>query len=172
MGRMIAQVLDFTRSRVGGGIPITRSPGDVAKIAAHVIEDFATPFPTRPIKTTVYGSCDGQWDHDRLEQVFGNVIGNALEYSDGSAPIEVTLDGRGDAVACVVASKGPRVPAELLPALFDPFRRGNAAKVSGTKGLGLGLFITSQIVAAHGGTISAESSADGVTSFSFDLRRR
>jgi signal transduction histidine kinase/CheY-like chemotaxis protein len=165
MDRMITQVLDFTRARSGGGIPITRGLADLGTICAHVVDELTVTNPERSIEAKYSGDLRSMWDGDRLAQVFSNLLGNALAYGKRDGPVRVTLTAVDAEVRCVVHNQGSPVPAELLPNLFDPFRRAAHAKIAGTQGLGLGLFISDQIVRAHGGSISVTSNETEGTMF-------
>ena len=171
MSRMITQVLEFTRARSGGGIPIERRPGDIHAICTQVIDELAAVHPEQRIEGEHRGDGTGAWDADRLAQVFSNLIGNALTYGQRDKPVTVLVHAGPVAVECTVHNSGEPIPAQILPRLFDPFRRAAHGKSTGTQGLGLGLFIAQQIVAAHGGTLTVRSSGADGTSFTFNLPR-
>jgi len=163
MKRMIADVLDFTRGRLGGGIPLSAKPTDFGRICHDTVTELRTAHPSRKIVMETSGDVLGVWDPDRIAQVISNLIGNAVQY--GIDPVFVRLHGESDEVVLAVNNQcaGEPLPAEFLPQLFDPFRRG--APVEHTHaGLGLGLYIVSEIVRAHGATIEVASSAEeGIT---------
>ena len=172
MGRMIGDLLDLTRARLGGGIPVTREPCDLAAVARRALEECGAAHPGHAGELTVDGDATGDWDPDRLAQVASNLIGNAFRHGDASRPVEVRIDGRDpDRVEMAVRNAGT-VPAELLPHIFDPFRRRGQAARSGD-GLGLGLYIVREILAAHGGGVSVRSGeGDGLTTFVVQVPRR
>jgi len=165
MDRMIAQVLDFTRARSGGTIPISRTSADLAVIGAQVIDELAVANPHKTIHVTATGDATGMWDTDRLAQVFSNLLSNALTYSQNDTPIQIRLRATETDVEWSIHNNGPPIPNDLLPNLFDPFRRAHHTTRAGTQGLGLGLFISREIVKAHGGTISVTSTATAGTLF-------
>lgn len=171
MRRMVDQVLDFTRARSGGGIPIARKPADIHEICQHAVEEIASVHPERAIEAEYRGEGRGTWDTDRLAQVFSNLIGNAVTYGSADAPVRILVDARHLDVECRVANRGTPIPEAVLPSLFDPFRRATQDKSSGTQGLGLGLFIAQQIILAHGGTIGVRSTASEGTEFQFIIPR-
>jgi signal transduction histidine kinase len=110
------------------------------------------------------------WDRDRLEQVLSNLIGNALAYGDPATPVTIDARAEGGQVTIVVHNHGPPISEALQAKLFDPFRRGEReSRTSNTDGLGLGLYITNEIVRAHGGTISVRSNAADGTTFCVTL---
>ncbi|MFL5356213.1 PAS domain-containing protein [Archangium sp.] len=161
MARMITDLLDFTRARMGGGIPVQRRPGELAELVRATLEEFEVTHPGRVVFSSGRGPYTGQWDFDRLAQVVSNLVGNALKHGDPHAPVEVRLDREGTQLVLSVKNQGPPIPEELLPHIFDPFRR---AEDSSRQGLGLGLYIVEQIVLAHGGSISVSSTeAEGTT---------
>ncbi len=172
MERMISQVLDFTRARSGGGIPLTREPTDLRLVCEHAIEELATAHPESSIELTATGNAQGSWDPDRLAQVFSNLVGNALTYGRGDRPVRVRLDGTDVEVRFTVHNEGTVIPPDLLPNLFDPFRRSDHARTKSTQGLGLGLFISRQIVMAHGGAITVQSNEHSGTLFTVVLPKQ
>lgn len=168
MRRMIEQLLDLTRARMAGGLALDPAPLDLAALAQRVVEE-AEAAHRRRIELQVSGDARGAWDASLLEQLLGNLAGNACQHGTPGTPVRVRVEGRPDVVRVEVRNDGV-IPAELLPAIFDPFRRGARAGSRRT-GLGLGLFIAHEIARAHGGAIRVESSdADG-TCFTVELPR-
>jgi signal transduction histidine kinase len=153
--RMIDELLDFTRSRLGGGLPVRPVTSDLAKICRTTIEELESRHPERVFALEVSGRCIGSWDPDRLAQLVGNLVANAVQHGDSSAPVRVQLSEEGEDVVLRVANQGEPIPAELLPTIFEAFRRRTRERRS--RGLGLGLFISREIVHAHGGSISVAS---------------
>lgn len=169
MGRMIDQLLDFTRIRVGGGLSLTMTRFDLEEVCCKVRDELEAAHPDRSILVETSGSVSGEWDHDRLLQVFSNLISNALHHGAGTGLVTVRCDGTArDGVTVTVHNEGV-VPPDVLPVLFEPFR-GNT-RYQRTRGLGLGLFITQQIIAAHGGTIDVSSGPGAGTTFTVYLPR-
>jgi signal transduction histidine kinase len=158
MARMIDQVLDFTRARTGG-IPVRLSPGNLGLVARQVVNELRDANPERRIELRASGSSDGLWDADRLGQVISNLAGNAVQHGDPGFAVCVELDGSSEErVLLRVHSRGA-LPAEAAEHLFDPFH-GLAPRPSRGDGLGLGLYITREIVRAHGGSIWVECRGD------------
>ncbi len=172
MVRMIVELLDFARSRLGGGMPVDPRPGHLDALCRQVVEELEASHPGGRLALQVLGSSEGRWDTGRLAQVFSNLVGNALQYSPEGSPIRVTLDGRApEVVEVAVHNHGPPISPELLTELFNPFRRGAQADSSSLGGLGLGLYIVQQIVVAHGGTVHADSREGQGTTFTVRLPR-
>ncbi|MDQ3348819.1 MAG: PAS domain-containing sensor histidine kinase [Acidobacteriota bacterium] len=168
MSRMIEQLLDYTRVRSATGIPIITGLVDMFAICRDTLEELQAAHPDRVIELSVSGSGAGEWDADRMSQVFSNLIGNALAYGDPAEPIRIALEGDGDRLACDVHNVGPAIPALAQPHIFHPFReRGDNSRGSG--GLGLGLFITREILKAHGGEITVHSSDLSGTTFRWSI---
>jgi len=162
MSRLIEDMLDLTRARLAGGIPLKRERGDLAVLIHRVVQEHQEAFPDRPIEVLCEGDFNGDWDPDRLTQVASNLIGNALQHGGTTAPVQVRLDGtRADIVTLSVTNAG-RISPAVLPHIFDPFRGGERA-IGRNDGLGLGLFIVQQIVQAHQGSVQVQS--DDATAF-------
>lgn len=174
MQRMIADLLDLTRSRLGGGIPIVRAPTDLASVVRDVISELAAMHPVPPIQFSTSGDTYGSWDAERLTQVLTNLIGNALEHGAQDTPVVVTLTGNEGDVVVTIHNRGPVISADLARRIFDPMKRREAG-ITSTPGasshLGLGLYIAERIVTAHNGTIDVESVAATGTTFSVRLPR-
>jgi signal transduction histidine kinase len=171
MGRMISDLLDFTRGRLGGGIPLTRRPGDLRQICRPVLEELGMGGQGSPLRLSTEGDFQGEWDADRLAQLVGNLVKNALDYSGPGSPVTVALYDEGAWVRLEVHNHGEPIPPEMLPRLFEPFRRGMREEESQHSGLGLGLFIAQQIAQAHGGTLEARSTRKEGTTFRVRLPR-
>ncbi|WP_438037267.1 sensor histidine kinase [Sorangium sp. So ce204] len=173
MARMINDLLDLTRSRTGRGIPIDPKPTDLHDICRQVLNELELLHPERVIVYRRHSDGRGVWDSDRLTQVLSNLLSNAIHYSPPSTPVHVSIEGQEEHVVFAVNNQGTPISPELLPSLFEPFRRGareaEAQGVSG--GLGLGLFIARQIVVAHGGTIDVMSDREHGTTFTVSLPR-
>ncbi|WP_375768720.1 PAS domain S-box protein [Archangium gephyra] len=173
MTRMIADLLDFTRGRLGGGIPVEREPGDLFVLTYEVLEELRMTTLHSRISTQATGDGRGEWDRDRLTQVVQNLMSNALKHGAKGTPLRVTMEGEGDPVVLCIQNQGTPIPSELLPHLFDPFRRGRGegANDALSGGLGLGLYIVQEIVHAHDGSITVTSDARTGTTFTLRLPR-
>jgi len=118
------------------------------------------------------GNLNGAWDANRLEQLLSNLGGNAIEHGARDTPINIRVHDAGEEVLLEMHNQGPPIPSELLPFVFAPFRQGSAQEGAMAGGLGLGLYISDQIVRAHGGSIVARSTAAEGTTFSVRVPRR
>ncbi len=167
IGRMITQVLDLTRARLGGGLVLDVKPADLREICQGVVDEFETG----STQLDVEGELSGTWDRDRLAQVLSNVVGNALEYAAAGTAVVIRAWAEAETVVVEISNQGAPIPEEVLPFIFEPFRRAKRREISKTGNLGLGLYIAHQIVLAHGGTLDARSFG-GRTTFAIRLPRR
>ena len=174
MNHMIRDLLDFSQARFHDTLPMTPAPANIHGVCRAVVEELEIAHPDRTIELALSGNGQGTWDENRLAQVVSNLVGNALRYGDPSQPVRLTVEDADQSVMLRVINQGPPIPAEVLPAIFEPFRRGadGADAVARQDGLGLGLYIVKQIAVAHGGTISVESSAEAGTTFTVRLPKR
>ena len=163
--RLIHDLLDYTRAKQGGGIPLQPRACDLLALCNQVIDNARVLSPERVVALSAKGDTSGQWDSDRALQVIANLVTNALRYSPPDSTVEVSLEDRQDAVVLGVHNLGRPIAPEVLPTIFEAFQRGGeAAEAAQPKGFGLGLYIVQQIVAAHGGTTAVHSSqAEGTT---------
>lgn len=174
MNRMISDLLDLTRSRVGGGLPIDPQAADLREICGSVLEELRVAYPGREVRFEACGDVSGFWDPDRVAQMLSNLLGNALHYSPAESPVQVAARAHADGVSLSVTNQGPPIPAAEQATLFDPFRRGRVASkhAPASGGLGLGLFIVQQIALAHEGQVEVRSSEAEGTTFVVRLPRR
>ena len=158
---LVDDLLDLTRGRFGGGIPIERIEiRGLDQALRHVFDELATQSPNRAFRFEVQGSGSFVGDRRRLEQLLSNLLANAVQHGSRDQPIEALVRHDRDSLVLQVKNGGPPIPPEVQARLFQPFYRG-AGGVS--KGLGLGLYIVSEIAAAHGGTVRVASDASGTT---------
>ena len=173
MGDLIGNLLDVTRARFGSGLPVVRAMMNMGFVARQVVDEVQVVNPGRALELTLSGNLVGEWDKARIGQVFSNLLGNAIQYGFRGSPIRVDLKGHADAVILSVANDGVAIPAEKAGMIFDPLTRGlpdgGATPPSGN--LGLGLYITKEVVIAHGGTINVASSDLDGTVFTAVLPR-
>jgi len=166
MRRIIDDLFDLSRARLGGGIPVTRRPTDLSSVARKTITELETGAPGNSISLRADGDLRGDWDEARLEQVLSNLVGNALRHGLEGGRVIVTLYGGSEDVLINVHNSG-QIASETLLHLFEPFR----FRREQTQGLGLGLYIVKQIVLAHGGSVDVRSTRDEGTTFQVRLPR-
>jgi PAS domain S-box-containing protein len=170
--RLTRLLLDFTRTRLVGGVAIEPRAMDLNDLAAKVAHEFRVAFPQRLVEVEHKGNTQGTWDPDRLGQVASNLVENALKYSPTETPVRLAVRGVRNKVVLEVRNAGRPIPDNLLPHLFEPFRRGPQTARTLKMSYGLGLYIVREIVQAHGGTIEVTSSEDEGTAFTVTLPRR
>jgi PAS domain S-box-containing protein len=173
MRRMISDLLDFARGRLGGGIPISARLVDLGMLCREVVEELEAGRPGREVVLKAEGNLQGEWDADRLSQLLINLGKNALDYSPEATRVRFTLQDEGETLRLEVHNEGTPIPPERLASIFEPFRRfvEDEGHSPASSGLGLGLYIVEQIVRAHGGTLSVRSTAEEGTIFTVRLPR-
>ena len=172
MARMIEQILDLARTRTGGGLEVHPANVELCGMLTGIVNELRTAHPGRSIELECSPPVEGSWDRDRLEQVFSNLLGNAIHHGDAGGPVRIQAREEEGAVRVDVHNLGSPVPQELLPVLFSPFRRGDtASRTTKTAGLGLGLYISHEIVGRHGGKLEVQSNASEGTTFRVTLPR-
>lgn len=158
MSRMIDQILDFTRVRLGGGIPLSRKAVDLAAVCRVVLDELRDEGDEdRQARLVLRGDTRGEWDEDRLAQLLSNLAGNALQHRPPGTKVTICIDGSLPHQVTLSVENSGTVPAELLPVIFEPLRGREGGKREGSSGLGLGLYISQQIALAHGGSIRVDS---------------
>lgn len=166
MNGLIDNVLDLARFRLGGGISLNLEPGrPLAPTLEQVIDEIRTAHPERPIEVDLAVDDSVPVDHLRIAQLYSNLLGNALKHGAADGPIRSKCLEASGTLELSVSNTGEPIPPELLEHLFMPFHRGKIRQNEG--GLGLGLFIASQIAEAHGGILDVRSDA---TETCFTLR--
>jgi PAS domain S-box-containing protein len=171
MGNMISDILDLTRARLAGGIPLQLASTSLPAVCRLVVEELTMAHPGRHISFEEQGEGQGIWDPERLAQVVSNLVGNALEHGAKGEPIHVRCLGEPERQVLEISNGGAPIPHHLLDTLFDPFRQLGSAQRGRGSGLGLGLFIVREIVLAHGGQVSVRSTQQEGTTFTVVLPR-
>ncbi len=175
MNYLIGDLLDFTRSRLGEGIPVVRADMDMEKTVRDVVDELSAAHPHRKIEVDARGAQRGEWDCPRISQVLTNLVANALEHGAKESVVTVGVYGDVDQVRIAIHNHGIVIPKDQLSGLFDPMKRKAKAIVAVNEGatanLGLGLYIADRIVHAHKGKIEVASSQAGGTTFTIHLPR-
>lgn len=176
MSKLINDLIDFTRTHLGPGIPIRVRQGCVVAVCEDVVNELRTFHPEQMIELQVPSQLDAIFDESRLAQVLSNLIGNAIQYgsADAAVTVQVTADERDVVIA--VNNRGEAIAADKLSSIFDPLVR-IAASVNASNdhtertSLGIGLFISREIVHAHGGKIDLASTQRDGTTFTVTMPR-
>ena len=166
MGRMIEQILDLTRIR-SGNMPVSFHQVDLVTIVKELVEQQLLLTPEASIRLSAPRALVGLWDADRLNQLVTNLLGNALRHGAAGSDIELELGDIDGMARLTIKNSGRAIPASVLSTLFTPFHRQAGVRRK-SLGLGLGLYIAREIVMAHGGEITVDSS-DERTCFSVIL---
>jgi signal transduction histidine kinase len=175
MAKMITDLLDYTRTRLGAGMPVSPARMDLGTLCQALYDEFRTAHPTRRISLESQGELYGKWDVDRLRQAISNLLGNAIQHSPESAPVQLRLSGDASDSRVTVYNGGPPIPPGELAKIFDPLVRGSSAehpKANRPGSIGLGLYIARAIAESHGGTIEVVSSKELGTSFTIVIPRQ
>jgi signal transduction histidine kinase len=173
---IVTDLLDLAKASLGSGLPLCRATMSLQDLAKGIAAEIQLQNPDRPIRTTFDGDITGSWDQIRLGQVISNLLSNAVQYGKPGSPITLRAAGEPSDVTITVHNDGAAIPRAHLGTIFNSFTRvpveGEAAvNGSQTANLGLGLFITREVVRAHGGKIEVESSTDSGTIFQITLPR-
>ena len=175
MQRMIGDLLDFTRSRLGGGIPITRADMSLDKAVHDAVGEIVSAHPDRKIEVDARGGDRGEWDCARITQALTNLIGNALDHGSRETVVSVDVGGNDAEATIAIHNRGAGIAPEQISGIFGAMKgKGMAATAasSGSYGnLGLGLYIAERIVNAHRGHIEVDSSDARGTTFTIHLPR-
>ena len=171
MTRLVDDLLEVSRLR-SGTLDIRLEPTDIVSVCDDVAASRQAGAAGHNVLFTYHGGAIvGAWDHDRLHQVVDNLVGNAIKYSPvgGTVTIDLGVDRAHEHVFLTVSDDGPGIPLEDRDRIFSAFYRTREATVSQISGLGLGLYIVSELVAAHGGAIEVGESTSGGAAFQVTL---
>jgi PAS domain S-box-containing protein len=169
MRGIIEDLLDFTRLRQGQGIPVEKAQVDLAEVCRRALGELRSLAGGRELSLSVSGDTAILADPGRLHQVVSNLAGNAVQHGEG--PIEVALQAADEELCLSVHNGGRPIPPEVLPELFEPFRRGERQPAGEKGSIGLGLFIVREVARAHGGEVEVRSNDESGTTFIVRLPR-
>jgi len=161
--RLITDLLDFTQARVGTGLKVQRGDVDLHTLVGASVDELSLAFPGRHLLHHPHGQGTTAVDADRLVQMLGNLVANAVSYGAPDRPVVVTTRVAAGGASVSVHNDGAPIPPDLLPIIFEPMTRGQGT--SSRRSVGLGLFIVREILRAHGGAVAVESSASAGTTF-------
>jgi len=174
MQQLVADLLDFTRTWLGEGLPVSPRPADLGRVCRHVVDELSAFHPDRVLHFEASGKLDGQWDTARIEQLLSNLGANAVQYSDPDRPVLFTVSSDDMEALVQVHNYGPTIAPHAKRKLFEPLWHAgvwNDEPRTGSSGLGLGLYIAHQIALAHGGSIEVDSTDSDGTTFTVRLPR-
>lgn len=155
--KLLDDQIDFSITELGLGLRVTLQRVDLAPVCAEELDQLRAAYAERKLEMEVSGDCSGVWDSGRIQQLLNNLVVNAVNYGEPGEAIRVALRGGLKDVCLTVENAGETIDRETLAHLFEPMRRGTGRAASHDSGLGLGLFIASEITKAHGGVIAADS---------------
>jgi len=156
MAELVENVLDFARTRGGAGVVTDRAiDAGLESMLRQVIAELCTAYPDRVIESDIALTAPVACNSARIAQLFSNLLANALIHGDPVAPVRVRAASDDSIFELSIANEGKPIPADLTSRLFQPFTRDSLRP--GGQGLGLGLFIASEIARAHQGTLEVNS---------------
>lgn len=177
MDEIVRDLLDFSTSHLGDGIPIDPHTVDLLQVCHVVVDEAKTFHPDSTIELTTEGDLVGVWDEARVAQAFSNLISNAVQHGIAGTPVKVSIKGCPDKVIYAVHNAADVIDPYKMRTLFDPVKRfairPAAERVASQKhNLGLGLYVVKEIVSAHGGTVSVTSTEEQGVLFTVELPKR
>lgn len=166
MAGLVDNIMDFARGRLGGGLTIRRDAAQpLTPVLRQVIAELQLAWPDVAIEAAIDIKEPVNCDRGKLGQLFSNLLGNAITYGDQGKPIRVAAKTTGGRFELTVTNYGKPISDKAMDNLFKPYTRGDRPS---QQGLGLGLYIASQIAQAHGGSVKASSNPDE-TIFTFEM---
>jgi signal transduction histidine kinase len=172
MNRLVADLLEFTRTRFGDTIPIVAAEMDAARMLDDVAAEVRSSYPTSVINVRTTGETHGCWDSERLTQAVTNLVSNGVHHGTKGKPIEIEAVGSLEELMISVRNQGPAIPTDQMEGIFDGMKTLDAPQAgSDRQHLGLGLYIVDKIVRAHRGSITVQSSTEHGTVFTLHLPR-
>ena len=172
MNRLITDLLDYSSNQLGQGLSVILAPTNIAKICNDIVEEQQIAHPFRSIVVETNGTFEGNWDEQRIAQVFSNLLGNAIQHGITESPIQVNLVSTQDSVIIKINNQGTPIPKLKIKSIFDPLTRHKETEngdYSQNSSLGLGLYISKEIVLGHNGVLSVTSTKKEGTTFTISL---
>jgi signal transduction histidine kinase len=166
--QIVGDLLDLTRCQMGPGIPVKTVELDLSSLCERIVDEIRAFHPEANVVLTAKAPIVGRFDGPRMEQVFSNIISNAVHHGEIQTPVLVELAVSDGYATFSVNNGGEPIPKDVLPFIFNPMGRFSQHSVVDhppSEGLGLGLFIASEIVASHKGSINVISDLEQGTTF-------
>ena len=168
--RLIEDLLDFTQARLGSGLSISTEEVDLHAVMAETVDELTSVYPARNLQHQRWGDRECRADANRLQQLVGNLVSNAMAYGSPEKPVTVVSTVEPASFTITVHNEGTPIPLSVQAVLFKPMARGAHATNTG-RSVGLGLFIVSEIAKAHGGTALVTSTLEQGTTFTVKIPR-
>ena len=173
MAGMIRDLLEYTRTQLGKGIPVNPRACSLRAICRDAVEEVRSAKPERQLMLEVADDLAGWVDEARLRQALSNLLNNAVQHGDPASPISLTAQAEGQDIVIRVKNMGEPIPADSLQVIFDPLvqlsKRSAAAPEAPSTNLGLGLFIAREVALGHHGTLDVTSDMPNGTVFTMRL---
>jgi signal transduction histidine kinase len=171
MQTLLDDLLDYNRANLGMGISVKPADVDLAPFFTAEVEMQRRANPKSRIELHIHGMTRGYWDGKRLQQVVRNLISNAIHHGGSDAPVVVSLRGEEATVHFEVKNHGPTIAPSACAQIFEPLVRGTMQEsADDSSRFGLGLYIVSEVIKAHGGRVEVRSAAEE-TVFAVELPR-
>ncbi|NHZ98531.1 sensor histidine kinase [Massilia sp. CCM 8734] len=159
---IVSDLLDYSTSHLGGGIPVTPAQYELSAECRSVVQEMKLFHQEREFRVEVEDDIEVFWDRARMSQALSNLLANAVQHGAAASPVWVTVSRQGSDVLLVVQNEGEIISPRRLRVMFDPaksfaIKSTSERSASQIGNLGLGLYITHEIVLAHGGKIWVSS---------------
>lgn len=175
MSRLISDLIDFTRTHLGPGIPIKPKQANLGRVCTSVVNELRTFHPECIIELNAPEHMDAVFDESRVAQVMSNLVGNAIQHGGRDSPVIVNLSGTDADVMVTVNNQGKAIDAKTMAGVFAPMVRlaaNDSPEFTERTSLGIGLFISKQIMQSHGGDVTVRSDDATGTTFTLTMPRQ
>jgi signal transduction histidine kinase len=174
MSKLVNDLIGYTRTELGGGMPMNLAAADVGEVCRAAMEDAQSTFPDTRFELVAEGQLAGLFDSVRLHQLFTNLLVNAAKYGAAGEPVRVRACADGQTVRVDVNNRGPTIARSQWRSIFEPLVQlpgasSNDHPAGQGNSLGLGLYVAREIATLHGGSVEVDSSDEAGTTFSVCL---